>query len=225
MSVLQPPLTPANERAFEPIATRQTLLERLKDWDDRTSWQDFFDTYWRLIYNVALKAGLTDAEAQEVVQETVIAVAKKIPGFKTDPSRGSFRAWLMRLTRWRIADQFRKRHSLFAPNPVMPAPAGGKDSTGSTDPIERVPDPAGDVLERVWDQEWEKNLVATALERIKRQVSPRQYQIFDLHVLQHLSVQDTARILRVSAAAVYMATSRLSRQLGRTLKALRRQVD
>src|SRR5262245_37419305 len=49
------------------IPTRQSLLVRLKDWDDSTSWKDFFDTYWKLIYGVARKAGLTDAEAQDVV--------------------------------------------------------------------------------------------------------------------------------------------------------------
>src|SRR2546428_12249251 len=104
----QPPLRMAHN-SIDSIRTRYSLLNRLKDLGDQTSWQDFFDTYWRLIYNVAVKAGLTDTEAQEVVQETVIAVAKKIAGFKADPARGSFSAWLMYTTRWRIADQFRKR--------------------------------------------------------------------------------------------------------------------
>src|SRR5947207_6846915 len=97
------------ERPFDPIPTRHSLLNRLKDWADQESWQEFFDTYWRLIYNVAIKAGLTDTEAQEVVQETVIAVARKIGEFKTDSTHGSFSAWLMQLTRWRIVDEFRKR--------------------------------------------------------------------------------------------------------------------
>jgi RNA polymerase sigma-70 factor (ECF subfamily) len=54
------------------------LLVRLKDWGDQKSWQDFFDTYWRLIHSVAIKAGLSEAEAQDVVQETVLTVAKKL---------------------------------------------------------------------------------------------------------------------------------------------------
>ena len=59
------------------IPTRRSLLTRLKNWDDQESWRVFFDTYWKLIYGVAIEAGLTDTEAQEVVQETVITVAKK----------------------------------------------------------------------------------------------------------------------------------------------------
>src|SRR6266446_9439308 len=109
MTTLEQPPLPMADHSTDSIRTLHSLLNRLKDLGDQASWQDFFDTYWRLIYNVAVKAGLTDAEAQEVVQETVIAVARKIAEFKADPAYGSFSAWLMRLTRWRIADQFRKR--------------------------------------------------------------------------------------------------------------------
>ena len=70
------------------IPTRRSLLGRLKNWDDLASWQEFFDTYARLIHRVAVKAGLNDAEAQDVVQETIIIVARKIPGFKYDPALG-----------------------------------------------------------------------------------------------------------------------------------------
>ena len=51
----------------ELIPTRDSLLSRLKDWRDDDSWRDFFNTYWKLLHGVALKAGLTEEEAQEVV--------------------------------------------------------------------------------------------------------------------------------------------------------------
>src|SRR2546422_4185516 len=91
------------------LPTRRSLLSRLKNWNDQASWKEFFDTYGRLIYRVATKAGLTDAEAQDVVQETVIVVARKIPGFKYDPALGSFKSWLMLITRRRIEKQLKKR--------------------------------------------------------------------------------------------------------------------
>src|SRR5262245_26498265 len=90
-------------------STRASLLERLKNWEDKESWREFFAIYWRLIYSTATKAGLSDAEAQDVVQETIITVAKKMPGFKYDPAIGSFKSWLLHTTRWKITDQFRKR--------------------------------------------------------------------------------------------------------------------
>ena len=89
------------------IATRRSLVDRLVNWDDQKRWQEFFDTYWKLIYSAARKSGLTDAEAQEVVQETVITVAKKIDKLKYDPAIGSFKGWLLQITRWRIADQLK----------------------------------------------------------------------------------------------------------------------
>ena len=216
------------DKSFDPIPTRHSLLNRLKDWGDQTSWQDFFDTYWRLIYNVAVKAGLTDTEAQEVVQETVISVAKKISEFKTDPARGSFSAWLMHTTRWRIADQFRKRvgqaSRLSGAGKAGETPALRSNDTGMTDAIDRVPDPAGVQLEAVWTEEWEKNLVTAALEQVKLQVSPKQYQIFDLHVLQNLPVRDTARTMQVSVASVYMAKHRISRLLKKEVQKLKKKM-
>src|SRR5438128_7978586 len=94
------------------LATRRSLVDRLANWDDQRRWQDFFDTYWKLIYSAARKSGLTDSEAQEVVQETVITVAKKIDKLHYDPALGSFKGWLLQITRWRIVDQFRKRDSM-----------------------------------------------------------------------------------------------------------------
>src|ERR1700674_4804465 len=117
------------------LATRRSLVEKLVDWNDRKHWQEFFDTYWKLIYSTARKSGLTDAEAQEVVQETVITVAKNIDKLKYDPAIGSFKGWLLQITRWRIVDQFRKREPGNAK-----APRTSEDRLTAT--VERVPDSA-----------------------------------------------------------------------------------
>src|SRR5262245_6208207 len=77
----------------ELIPTRATLLHRLKNWEDNNSWHEFFNIYWRLIYGIARKAGLREEEAQDVVQETLISVAKHMPAFKYDPAIGSFKSW------------------------------------------------------------------------------------------------------------------------------------
>lgn len=106
------------KRPDELLPTRASLLKRLRNWQDQASWQDFFNTYWKLIYGVARKAGLTDAEAQDVLQETLVSVAKHIPTFKYDPTIGSFKAWLLNMTRWRIVGQFRKRGALVAHEPL-----------------------------------------------------------------------------------------------------------
>src|SRR4030095_4603668 len=89
---------------------RRSVLSRLKDWDNQDSWREFFNTYWRLIYDFAVKAGLDDAQAQDAVQETIISVANQMKGFRYDPAVGSFKSWLLQITRRRVADQMRKRY-------------------------------------------------------------------------------------------------------------------
>src|SRR5262245_55856564 len=160
------------------IPTRRSLLSRLHDWDDQESWRDFFQTYWRLIYEVALKAGLSDAEAQEVVQETVISVAKQMPGFRYDPARGRFKGWLLQITRRRIADLVRKLMQ------DSDASRAVSVETLGTEQIDSVPDPAGGDLEAIWDEEWDRHLFNAAVENVKKEVRPEQYQLFDLYVVQ-----------------------------------------
>ena len=72
------------------LPTRQSLLSRLRDWQDQAGWREFFDSYWRLIYNVARKSGLHDAVAQDVVQNTFIFLTRKMHNCRYDPTRGSF---------------------------------------------------------------------------------------------------------------------------------------
>ena len=77
-----------NDQSIEDfIPTRRSLLSRLKNWDDQESWRDFFDTYGKLIYGLAVKSGFTDAEAQDILQETLLSVAKRMPNFQYDPDR------------------------------------------------------------------------------------------------------------------------------------------
>ena len=92
----------------DPFATRQSLLSRLKDLGDQDGWQEFFETYRRLIYAVARRAGLSDSEAQDVVQETMVVVAQQMPGFRYDPDRGSFKAWRHTVIRGRLSRHWRK---------------------------------------------------------------------------------------------------------------------
>ena len=203
------------------IPTRQSLLGRLKDWNDQESWQVFFDTYWRLIYNTAIKAGLNDAEAQDAVQETILSVSKKLPGFEYDPAKGSFKGWLLTMTRWRITAQLRRRR----PETGQPGPERARPtSTARTATIERLPDPAGSALDALWDEEWERNLLAAAVERVKKKVAPRDFQVFDYYVSQKLPVSQVARALRVNRGQVYLAKHRISRLIKKEITYLRNKL-
>ena len=188
-------------------ATRSSLVRKLKEWDDQKSWQTFFDTYWKLIYNVAMRNGLSDAEANDAAQETIVAVAKAVKNFEYDRSKGSFRGWLMRQASWKIKDQFRKR-SHWQSSVAPPEEPDGEE--GRTSLPDKIPDPQ-DSFARLWQEEWEENLREIVMSRVRTKVPARQYQIFDCYVLKGWSVEQVTKELGVSSASVYLARTRVGR--------------
>lgn len=197
-------------------ATRKSLIERLHNWEDQKSWDEFYQTYWRLIYSVALKAGLRSEEAFDAVQETILCIAKQQKEGKYDPAQGSFKAWLMNMTRWRITDQFRKRKK----DTAMSASHPGEDPSRRTSTLDRVEDPAGPELEKVWDAEWAKNLTDRALDKVKGKVSPKQFQIFDCYVVKSWPAMKVVKELDVSIAQVYLAKHRVGGLLRKEIQGL-----
>lgn len=174
----------------------------------------FFDRYWELLYNVARHSGLAEPEAQDVVQETVIAVAKAIPGFRYDPARGSFKKWLLRIAQRRIVDQLRRLYR-------RPVTADVSLESLETDAPESISDPAAAQIEVVWEQEWERRVLAEAIARVKQAVNPKHFQVFDYSVLKEWPVTKVAATLGVSAAQVYLARHRVSHSVKQAARKVR----
>ncbi|HEY1790814.1 MAG TPA: sigma-70 family RNA polymerase sigma factor [Verrucomicrobiae bacterium] len=200
------------------IPTRTTLLERLKDWRDNPSWQEFFDTYWKLIYGFAIRSGLNQSEAQDVVQDTMLSVAKNIPNFKYDRTIGSFKHWLLNMTRWRIGDQVRKRKNIIA------VPDEDNATETQTGRVNKVPDPASVDLDALWEAEWEKNLLDTAVGKVKRQLDPEKYQIFDLLVNKELPAQKVAEMFGIPISQVYVAKHRVTELIKEEIERLKKDL-
>ena len=161
------------------LATRRSLLTRLGNLDDNKSWECFLDTYGGLIYAFAVKAGLGAADAQDVLQETLIAVAKQMPDFNYDPAAGSFKGWLLQITRRRIVDHWRKANVAASLDVNQAAEAESE-------------------FEKLWDAEWRQNLLTAATERLRSQLKPKQFQIFDLYVVQGWPLEKICSTLRGS---------------------------
>ena len=210
----------------ELIPTRATLIHRLKDWQDQASWQDFFDTYWKLIYGVAVQGGLTNAEAEDVVQQTMISVAKHMPTFKYDPALGTFKTWLLNQTRWRIADKLRQRRSHVVYHDFNAdqdhseeSLANDKQTRSLPNALEVAPD-----LEKVWEAEWEKNLLAAATAKARRRVDPQQYQIYDCHMNKGWPVERVAQAFGMTVNHVYVAKHRVAELIKEEAERLQKEV-
>lgn len=196
------------------LPTRRTLLSRLREWDDQESWREFFNIYWKLIYGVAIRAGLAEAEAQDVVQDTVISVARQIPNFHYDATKGSFKGWLSLITQRRITDHLRKKYR--QPRGVAAPGSGSLTRTGLVD---QIPDPNTD-LDRIWDEEWKQQILQAALKRVKQQVETTHFQIFDCYVRKEWSVSEVARTFGVKPGQVYLVKHRVAALLAKELRDL-----
>ena len=197
--------------------TRRSLIMKLADWQDRRSWEEFYRTYWRLIYSVAVQAGLREQEAWDVVQETVLTIAKQAKKSLYDPGRGSFKTWLWNVTRWRISDQFRQRRKDTA--------SGAAGEQLEPLPLDSVMNTDDSSFEKLWEREWQENIMKAALDRVKLKVSPRQFQIFDYNVIRGMKAGEVHRKLGVSIAQVYLAKHRVGSLLNKEIRYLRSQED
>lgn len=195
--------------------TRRSLILRLADWQDRKSWGEFYRTYWRPIYSVAIKAGLKEHEAWDVVQDVILTIAKQTKKNAYDPERGSFKSWLRKVTGWRINDLFRARNKDTA-NVV-------NETNQEGGPVENIADTESQSFDDMWDREWQRNVMVAALERVKMNVSPKQFQIFDYHVIHGMKPMEVRRKLGVSVAQVYIAKHRVGKLLKKEIEFIKMQ--
>jgi RNA polymerase sigma factor (sigma-70 family) len=195
------------------LATRRSLLSRLRNLDDNESWRTFFDLYWKLIYNVARRAGLDESLAQDVVQDTIIAVAREMPRFHYDPAKGSFKQWLFRITGRRICDHLRRvyRQPLRADIPIesLEDPEANEGLAAASD---------AQSLDAVWKSEWEQQIFEAAVAHVRAKVNPKHFQVFDYCVLKEWPAAKVAATLGLNAAQVYLAKHRVAAAVKRAAR-------
>ena len=197
------------------LETRSSLIQRLKATINGESWEEFFHTYWELIYNVARRAGLSESDAQDIVQETILKVHNSLDRFEYNRKRGTFKGWLRTVTRSRLNDFFKKQQR---------RPALNQPLEEAADELQNLEDPEGPEIEKIWDEEWNRNLIQAALSRTKKLSSPKQFQIFKCHYIDEWTVRETCRTLGVNAAQVYMAKQRVGKIFREAVETLQEQV-
>jgi RNA polymerase sigma factor (sigma-70 family) len=186
--------------------TRASLLVRLRDPRDGAAWGEFVDLYAPLVYGYLRKQGLQDADAADLSQEVLGAVAGAVGRLEYDPRRGAFRNWLFtvvrrKLSNWRAGQGSRAR---------------GSGDTATYRLLEQCP--VAESVEAEWEAEWERRLFAWACEQVRRSVTDVTWQAFWRTAVERISPQDVAGRLGMSVGAVYAAKSRV-------LARLRRQIE
>jgi RNA polymerase sigma-70 factor (ECF subfamily) len=184
------------------LLTRASLLARLGDPKDRAAWQQFVELYGSLVYGFARQRGLQDADAADLTQEVFLAVARVAGRWHYDPKQGSFRGWLYRVTRNRIAKFLQKRQGQ----------AIGSGDSGAHRMLAQEPSPGPDPDEE-WEREFRQQLFRLAAAQIKDRFAPTTWQAFWETAVEGKSGADVAAELGMSVGAVYVARSRVLAKL------------
>ena len=181
--------------------TRASLILRLNDPANDLAWAEFLQVYEPMLFRLASRWGLQDADASEVVQETLLAVAKSIGNFSDDNRAGSFRRWLATLTRNKLADHLAKR-------------SRQECGSGDTDVHRWLNQQASDASSvSVWDWNEKRQVFAWAAKLVRSQVNDSTWQAFYRTTVQGESVQQVASDLGMREGMIYVARSRVMSRL------------
>jgi len=194
----------------ESVTTRPSLLARIKNTGDRQAWAEFVDIYAPLIYGFAQNKGLQDADAADLTQEVLGAVARSAARLEYDPARGTFRGWLFTVVRHKLSNfgVAQRRHQ------------PGSGDTDLNRRLEQHPAPTADEA-AAWESEYERQLFTLACEQVRRDFQESTWQAFWRTAIQGTSGKQVAGDLGITSAAVYLAKRRVIARLRQQIEYLR----
>lgn len=181
--------------------TSITLLESLRE-GRQPAWRVFFERYGAMLFSFARRLDLSESDAQDAVQETLIAVHAEFSRLDApfDRQKGRFKAWLRGIAKHKVADIHRRRATLRNRE-------GGQGS-------EECDFPVGDSsADELFEKEWRDARLTAALDIIAREADPAVFQAFQLYALEGQDPGHVAKLLGISRNAVYIAKTRLIKQL------------
>jgi RNA polymerase sigma-70 factor (ECF subfamily) len=181
------------------LATRSSLIARVRNTDDQDAWSEFTRLYEPLIRRVLRKSGLSRDDTDDVTQDVLHTVARTVGGLQIRAG-GGFRKWLFTVTKSRVADHFRK---------TRPRDRG----TGDTAVKEQLADVPAPLVEAEWDREYEREVLQWAAERVTGEFRANTWQAFHLTAIEGVAGPEAARQLGLSLGAVHIARSRVLARL------------
>jgi RNA polymerase sigma-70 factor (ECF subfamily) len=196
-------------------ATADSVLRWLRERKRTSRWLNFCDTYWKVIHKAALRRGLEPKLADEIAQEILMHTFQQTESSQSDSSRADFKKWLCHQT----LETIQRRTS---PNSWAAEVRLEKVRFG----FEVVAVSKKDITPAAaWELDWEENLRDKALERLKRMVAPKQFQIFHLGRTRRWSAVRVARTLRLNTLYVLLVNCQVKARLGLELRRIRRAMN
>jgi RNA polymerase sigma factor (sigma-70 family) len=178
--------------------TRLSLIVRLSDPDDVEAWDEFVAIYGPLVHRLARHRGLQHSDAEDLVQEVLLAVSRAVDSWRPDPGRAKFRTWLFRIAR-NLTINFLSR----------PKHRGiGSGDTNVHALLQQQCDPNGE-KSKLFELEYQRGVFRWAAEQVRRQVKQQTWRAFWLSGVQERPIAEVAAQLEMTVGSVYIARSRV----------------
>ncbi len=176
--------------------TRPSLLLRLRDRRDAAAWRTFDEIYRPMLQRFALACGLGHADAEDIVQQCLLAVGEHIENFEYDPTRGRFKSWLRTMVNNRVRNLLRDRRN----DRGDPAAMAGIAAR------ETAPE---EVFDRLWLQEhlWH------CLRLVQGEVEATTYEAFVRYVIEERSVEEVCAELGIRPNLLYTIKWRVTERI------------
>lgn len=181
--------------------TSSTLLEGIRDPANGTAWKRFHDRYRPVVICFARKLGLSDTDAQDVAQDTMLAFIEAYRDGRYDPDNGRLRSFLFGIAHHKVIDAQRKRQ-----REVVVA-----DQTDASAFLLRIQDPHS--ATEVWEKEWRHRVLLACLREVRKEVKKENYRAFVLYALRGIEPAEVARELGIDEDAVYTAKHRITKMI------------
>jgi len=182
--------------------TRVSLILRIADAQNAKAWEEFARSYQPVVYRLARRRGFQHADAEELVQETLLAVARAVESWVPDPERGRFRVWLHRIARNLMINFLtRRKHRVW-----------GTGDSEMHRQLEAECDPDS-VVSQMFDLEYRREMFRCAAEQVRCDVKQNTWQAFWLSTIDDLPSLEVARRLGMSIGSVYIARNRVMARL------------
>ncbi|QDU75315.1 ECF RNA polymerase sigma factor SigE [Bremerella volcania] len=182
--------------------TSLSLLHRLRHASESDSWTRLVDMYAPLIRAWLRKYDVQESDAEDLVQEVLVAVSKDVSNFEHKGQPGAFRAWLKGILVNRLRNFWRTRDRR-------------REARGESDLDRRLAElesPTSE-LSRLWNDEHDRYVLKQLLILAKPHFTPTTWTAFDRVALRGESPRDVASEMQISLNAVITAKSRVLRRL------------
>lgn len=153
--------------------TSPTMLEKLGKVEEPSNWNRawcrFVELYGPIVYRLAKKRGLSQDEADNLVQEFLVTCVEKLPNFEYDPQRGRFRNWVITVALNLIRRHF--RHSRLGQ---------GRAQVDVNDIADQVPDQEVEAVGQWVEGVENARLIHMAFEELRGEIPSDQYEVMEM---------------------------------------------